>query len=341
MPLDLHCDYSRINRSAHADLTDPIVILARFVARDFGEARGWPHWLIKAVGHGLVVVLSRHVPGEKVHYSELAIIVRHHGRVVEVLNHLVLLDDNRVPAFDTWLDRKLDGITPGIGREVEHWARALQHGGRRTRHRGLHTGRAYLNSIRPALLDWSSRYDNLREVTRDDILNIVNTLRGSRRRHTMSALRSLFTAKKTGIVFRNPTDRIPFGRNTYTVLQPLPRSAITEAANAATTPAAQLTLALAAIHAARTTDIGRLKLDDIDLGNRKLTISGRTRPLDDLTRRALTEWLAYRHTHCPGTANPHVLINRVTPSATSPPGESGSPRHSGDSPRPPPQRPPT
>lgn len=313
LPLDLRRDYSRFDRGAHADPEDPVVVRARCVARDFGEARGWSRWLVKAVGYGLVVVLSRRVPGEKVRYSELATIVRHHGRVAEILDHLELLDDDRVPAFDTWLDRKLDGVTPGIRREVETWTRAMHHGGRRTRRRDPYTGRAYLNAIRPTLFEWSSRYDNLREVTRDDILDIANTLRGNRRRHTLIALRSLFTfAKKTGIVFHNPTARIPAGPNFYTALQPLPRDAITEAAGAATTPAARLTLALAAIHAARTTDIGRLKIDDIDLGNRKITVAGRTRPLDDLTHRALTEWLTYRNTHWPGTANRHVLINRVT-----------------------------
>ncbi|WP_329406789.1 hypothetical protein OG563_33425 [Nocardia vinacea] len=313
LPFDFRHDYSRFDRYAHADPTDPIVIQARCAAGEFGEARGWSRWLIKKVREGLTIVLSHRVPGEKVRYSELATIVRHCGRVAEILDHLALLDDDRVPAFDSWLDRKLDSVTPGIRREVENWIRALHHGGHRTRRRDPHTGRAYLNDIRPALLDWSSRYDNLREVTRDDILNVANALRGNRRRHTLIALRSLFAfAKKTGIVFRDPTARIPVGPNTYSILQPLPRAAITEAANAATTPAARLTLALAAIHAARTTDIGRLKLDDIDLGNRKLTIAGRARPLDDLTHRALTEWLTYRHTHWPGTANPHVLINRVT-----------------------------
>lgn len=64
---------------------------------------------------------------------------------------------------------------------------------------------------------------SLREATRDDILDIANTLRGNKRHHTVVALRSLFAyAKKTGIIFRNPTARIPAGPNTYTVLQPLP-----------------------------------------------------------------------------------------------------------------------
>jgi hypothetical protein len=30
-------------------------------------------------------------------------------------------------------------------------------------------------------------------------------------------------------------------------------------------------------------------LDDVDLGNRRLTIAGRTRPLDDLTLKLLTD----------------------------------------------------
>ncbi|TCO48142.1 hypothetical protein [Actinocrispum wychmicini] len=95
---------------------------------------------------------------------------------------------------------------------------------------------------------------------------------------------------------------------------------IAEAAAAATTPATRLTLALAAIHAARTTDIGQLLIDDIDLGNRRLTVAGRTRPLDDLTHEALLDWLDYRRATWPNTANPHLLINRLTAVRTCPVG---------------------
>ncbi|MEU7729666.1 hypothetical protein AB0B78_31190 [Streptomyces sp. NPDC040724] len=47
------------------------------------------------------------------------------------------------------------------------------------------------------------------------------------------------------------------------------------------TPAARLVLALAAVHHA--VQVAALLLDDVDLGNRRLTIAGRARPLDDLT----------------------------------------------------------
>jgi hypothetical protein len=49
-----------------------------------------------------------------------------------------------------------------------------------------------------------------------------------------------------------------------------------------------------------------------------LTIAGRTLPLDDLTYRALTDWLGYRRAHWPNTANLHLLLNRVTAVRTSP-----------------------
>jgi hypothetical protein len=118
--------------------------------------------------------------------------------------------------------------------------------------------------------------------------------------------------KKNGVIFRDPTARLRVGPGNYHAILPLKDNDIAEAATAATTQATRLTLVLAAIHAARTTDIGKLLIDDIDLGNRRLTIAGRTRPLDDLTHRALLDWLDYRRSTRPNTANPHLLINRLT-----------------------------
>jgi hypothetical protein len=44
-------------------------------------------------------------------------------------------------------------------------------------------------------------------------------------------------------------------------------------------------------------------LDDLDLGNRRLTIASRTRPIDEFSHQILLEWLDYRHTRWPNTAN--------------------------------------
>ncbi|MFE7358146.1 hypothetical protein ACFU8Q_34745 [Streptomyces sp. NPDC057543] len=155
-------------------------------------------------------------------------------------------------------------------------------------------------------------------MTRDDVLTYVKTLHGRQRHDQLVALRSLFTwAKRNGLIFRSPTSRIKVGQYEYAVLQPLVPAQVDRSVAAATTPATRLILALAAVHAARVAQIGTLMLDDIDLGNRRLTIAGRVRPLDDLTLKLLLDWLEHRRNRWPNTANLHLLINNQTANTTS------------------------
>jgi integrase len=90
---------------------------------------------------------------------------------------------------------------------------------------------------------------------------------------------------------------------------------------AARGPRDRLVLALAAIHAARPKAIRELQVDDIDLGNRRLTIAGRARPLDDLTRQMILDWLGHRRDRWPDTAKPHLIINQQTAMETGPVGK--------------------
>jgi hypothetical protein len=69
-------------------------------------------------------------------------------------------------------------------------------------------------------------------------------------------------------------------------------------------------IVLAAVHAARHGDIRNLKLSDLDLGNRRLSIAGHTRPMDELTHRVLVDWLEHRRRRWPNTANPHLLVSK-------------------------------
>jgi integrase len=175
----------------------------------------------------------------------------------------------------------------------------------------------YLNAVRPLLLTWAERYDHLREVTREDIMAALEPLHGDQRHIVLVALRSLFAAtKKNGTVFRNPTSRIHVGQRAARVLQPLTTDHVERSMAAAIRPADPLILALASIHAPRAGGIRDLLLDDIDLSNRRLTIAGRTRPLDEMTRRALLHWLDYRRARWPATANPHLLVNMRTAPTT-------------------------
>lgn len=183
----------------------------------------------------------------------------------------------------------------------------------------MHTVWGYLNRIRPVLLEWSNRYDHLREVTRDDILAHLNTVHGSQRKHTLVALRSLFTrAKKNGTIFKNPTSRIKVGQQEHGVIQPLDPGHVQSSVAVVARPADRLVLALAAAHAARPGAIRRLQLDDLDIGNRRLVIDGRVRPLDELTLQLALAWLDHRRRRWPDTANPHLLINKQTALETGP-----------------------
>jgi integrase len=193
---------------------------------------------------------------------------------------------------------------------VEAWLRAMRDGGPRSRPRDVASVWNHMNQLRPALLSWSGSYCHLREVTRDDVLAVLGDLHGSPRSNVLVAMRSLFGfCKKKGTIFRSPVQGIRVGQHPYGIIQPLRQDEIDQAAEAAATPAARLVLVLAAMHAARRKAIRELLLDDVDLGNRRLTIGGRVRPIDDLTRQVLLEWLSYRSARWPCTANPHLLIN--------------------------------
>lgn len=252
---DLPRDFTRFDRRQHANLANPWLVRARDIARSIGQARGWTQWVASDVDRALVILLSGHADGDRVRFSELFPALRAHGlsveRTIEVLERLGVFDDDRTPTFEHWLERKLADIAPGIRRDVEAWLRRLRDGGPRSRSRDINTVWAYLNEIQPILLDWSARYGHLREITRDDILAAADSLHGSKRHHTLSVLRSLFRhCKKTGTVFRDPAARVRIGRHDYTIALPLQQKDIEDATQAATTPAARLVLALAAVHAA-------------------------------------------------------------------------------------------
>ena len=320
-------DYASFSRREHADLHNPALVRARQLACSIGEARGWTPTVAGYVDRALVILLSGHADGDTIRFSELFPVLRRYGlsveRTIEVLDHLGLFDDDRIPAFESWLERKLVDLAPGIRRDAEDWLRTLRDGGPRSRPRSLATVWAYLNEVRPVLVDWSARYDHLRQVTRDDVVAVGESLHGSKRHHTLSVLRSLFRhCKKTGAVFGDPAARVRVGRQPYGLLLPLRPEEIgeatTAAATAAATPAARLALALAAVHAARPKAIRQLQLSDVDLGNRQLVVAGRVRPLDDLTRQVLLAWLAYRRRRWPNTANPHLILSQQSAMETGP-----------------------
>jgi hypothetical protein len=318
-------DFTRFDEAADAGPGSPWLAWGLFLAWQRGEARGWRRPLRAGVCRALVIVLSRHQPGDAVRYSEVVSLQQalriSARRTAEVLGEMGLLDDGRPPPLADWMERKLGGLAPGIRDDTGAWLRSLRDGGPRSRPRDPGTVVNHMHYARPALLSWSARYGHLREVTRDDVLAILGELHGDRRSRTLVALRSLFAfRKKRRSVFRSPVQGIRVGGCIHGIIQPLSQDDVDQATEAATTPAARMVLVLAAMHAARFEAIRQARIDDIDLGNRRITIGGRARPLDDLTRQVLAEWLAHRAARWPSTASQHLIVNKHTATGTEPVG---------------------
>ena len=181
--------------------------------------------------------------------------------------------------------------------------------------RPLHdkTVRAYVAALRPALLDWSARHDHLREITRDEVRAYIAGAarpRGVRRRWSPRCGRCSPGRRRTASSSATrPAGSGSAGRG-HAVWQPLtarpdrpgrrarppPRRPGSSSPWPPCTPPGPA-------------QIRALQLGDADLGNRRLTIAGRTRPLDDLTCQVLRDWLDHRQARWPDTANPHLLIS--------------------------------
>ena len=314
----LHFDKRHWAASA---ITGPALEQARRIARNLADARGWNDRIITETSRALAVVLASHQHGDMIAWSQLPAALHRRDlsitRTAEILGLAGLLDDDRIPSFTSLAQERLALLPAPMAAGVRDWLRTRSEGGPRSRPRDEHTVRMNLNRVHPLLLEWARHYSHLREVTTADITTATEPLHGSLRRQTLTALRSLFGhANKTGIIFRDPTRGVRDGQRPLILIQPLQPAEIDQAAAAAVTPAARLAVALAAIHAARPKTIRELHLGDADLGNRRLIIAGRGRPLDALTTSLLLAWLQHRGRRWPGTANPHLIINQQTAMTT-------------------------
>ncbi len=312
---------------AASAITSPGLEQARSIAARLGEARGWNPRIQAETSRALAVMLAAHVPGEKIPWSALAPALRPRDlsitRTADILTLAGLLDDDRVPALDAWAESRLASLTPGIAACARSWLHALQHGTPRARPRKPGTIRVYLRCIHPLLADWSARYGHLRQVTAGDVTAAIGALRGHKRHQALVALRSQTRhCKKAGLIFADPAARVRAARRPDGVILPPGPGQIDAATEAAVTPAARLALALAAVHAARPEAIRHLTLGDIDLGNRRITLAGQSRPLDDLTRRLILTWLDHRRARWPHTASPYLIINNQTAMSTRPVSEN-------------------
>ncbi len=309
--------YGRVDLRREPLGDNPVLRAALALAARQAQLRGWSDAVVSTLNRNLVMVLSQLGAGEQVRYSDYAQVLRARSaslrRTTDILAGVGVLLDDRVPAFHAWVDRQLADLAPAIAADIREWALTLTTGDARTRPRDERSIRGYLAAAHPALLAWSCAHTHLREITHDDLLTAVADLHGHQRITTLVALRSLFGwAKRAGKIFTNPAARLRVGTASVRLLQPLPSGQIGLSLAAGATPQARVFLVLAAVHAARPSDVRALQLSDVDLGNLRLTVNGHERRLDDLTRTVLLAWLDHRRRRWPVTANPHLLISRAS-----------------------------
>ncbi len=306
-------DFTRFDRARHTNLDNPTLIHALAVLEEICQTRGWSRYLRKEIVRALKVLLSGQAPGDIVLFSGVVQVDKlgHNvSRTAEVLHELGLLHDDRADTLGDWLERRVRQLASGIADDVRAWTHELRHGSPRRQPRKEGTVRTYVMAAHPVLLTWSATRTTLREITSDDAHTALSGMTGSHRRRTAVALRSLFRfCKRTHRIFRDPTVRLSGGPSNPSLPVPLPDQLLAEAARRATTPAARLVLALTAIHAARPTTLRHLLLDDVDLANRKITINGHTRLLDELTAHLIAEHLTHRRDRWPHTLNPHLFLS--------------------------------
>lgn len=312
---DYHRQALDLRRVAIPD--NPWLAWALHLAHTTAEERGWHRDSRKAVQRLLVKLLAAHIDGDQIRASDLHRVAVpgyvDFDDAAEILRTMGVLTDDRPDLTEQWLHDKTADLAGPIATDVRDWFTVLRQGGPRSAPRTPGSAQAYLRVLLPALNQWSERYTHLREVTAEDTSHVLTQQTGRHRDATLTAMRSLFTwAARNKRIFRNPAKGLRGAAKTLKIWQPLDDTAIAAAVRAATTPQSRVFLALAAIHGARPGQIRDLKLDDLDLPARRLTIAGLTRPLDDLTHRVLTDWLEHRHTRWPVTANHHLLISEAS-----------------------------
>jgi site-specific recombinase XerD len=159
-----------------------------------------------------------------------------------------LLDDDTTAVIRTWIDGRSSELPAGFVREVRAWLMALLDGDTRARPRSPGTIRVHFGDVRPCLERWSATRSHLWEITSGDADTALDPLRGHRRYNTIAALRSLFRfAKRHGLTFADPTMHLLSGRAAERTLLPMTAGQIQAVAQAASTPAQRLAIALAAV----------------------------------------------------------------------------------------------
>jgi hypothetical protein len=294
------------------------------VVYDHASRHGWKLGTRNATLHSLQILLAlQDTPGARIRHSEVTLLYQLPSTAVqasvEVLTSVGMFTDDREAPLESWFARHTSGISEPMLTELHTWFVVVRDGSStppRSQPRSIRTVRGGVVSVTPALMSWSlAGHSSLREITREDITNVLPD-DAERRRNTISSLRSLFRLLKgRGVVFVNPAARLSPGPVRSNLPLPVNTAVLREALNSRNPARAALT-ALLAFHGPRLQHVQTLQLTDIRDG--RLFLDGRTILLAPPVRERLRAWLEERTRRWPDTLNPHLFINKHTALRASP-----------------------
>ncbi len=310
-----------------ARLDPPLSDLAAALERaveDHGARHGWRKSLRITTARGIRVLLAvQDTPGAAITASDVGALSQLRNctvqPVLEVLDAVGMLDDDRPPPLEGWFDSQANALADAIGAELRQWFYALRDGSStppRSRPRGIETVRQHVSAVVPALRSWSAAgHESLREITREEIVAVLPS-DANRRRQALGSLRILFRfLKARRMVFVNPATRTRVEQPQPNYPMPIDLDVVRDALDIAEPARAALT-ALAAFHGLRSGQLRALQLTDVRDG--RLHIENRAVVLAGPVRERLAAWLDERARRWPGTANPHLFVSHYTAVRTGP-----------------------
>jgi len=287
------------------------------IAAEHAQRYGWSGRQRNDVIRSLRLLQTlRPTPTAKIRASDVLQLPRYDGNIISTIDVLAaagLLIEDRPTGLETYFNTKTTTLPPVMKAQLEVWLRTMTNGATsapRQRARDPQTVRLHILGIAPIIAAWAEAgHQSLAEITPEQVRQALPE-KGSRRHFAEVGLKSLFkTLKARKLVFANPTR----GMKPTPVATNVPLSLATAAIRGelnSPNPAIALAVALVAFHAVTGKRIRELRLTDIVDG--RMVLGDRTIPLAAPVRTRLSAWLDHRNRTWPGSANPHLLINRRT-----------------------------
>ena len=287
------------------------------ITAEHAERYGWSGRQRNDVVRSLRLLQTlRPTPTAKIRASDVLQLPLYSGNIISTIDVLAaagLLIEDRPTSLESYFTTKTHALPPVMRQQLEVWLQVMTAGAMtapRQRARDPQTVRLHILGIAPVITAWAQAgHQSLAEITPAQIRKSLPE-RGSHRHFATIGLKSLFkTLKGRKLVFADPTRGLPTPSPATNVPLQLETAVIREELNSPE-PVIALAVALVAFHALTGKQIRELRLTDIVDG--RLALGERTIPLAAPVRTRLTAWLDHRNRTWPGSANPHLLINRRT-----------------------------